>query len=55
MLLLSDEQELTTRRAEELSAINAQTAEAKEWAVKGWEALTGQNEHAAEDLPNNSL
>lgn len=40
MLLLSDEQEIATRRAEELKSIGLQTAEAKRAAEAGWEALT---------------
>ena len=39
MLLVADEEEIATRRAQELETIHEQIAEAKEWAVKGWEAL----------------
>jgi hypothetical protein len=40
MLLVGDEDEIAARRAQELEKIHEQIAEAKEWAVKGWEALT---------------
>ena len=50
LLLLADEQEIAKRNAQEMTAVQEQIVEAREWTIKGWEMLVS-SEGMPPDVP----